>query len=307
MSGCCCSDVTEEEQSLNPSSHTDERQPVRKQPMSQKYITGKHETRNHESHELSTLKDRKDILTKQLQDLQSRSNKQNERLSAAASAKLTDENPNIADLSDMNRPTKISEQFAEIYDNEWTDAFEALTNTEEGNKPEEEACKSLLHILTTIYSKCYEKSKEGLQEMTKSLVSFNGMDIPSKELLKMLKDDRKKNYSYTINKLREEIASSLQDIIKEQDEFFIPKFIEKCTTVCWLMAIQDPPVSMDVETDRHDEELDTDKYKHYTQSGRVIDYIVWPVLYLYEGGNILNKGIAQGKKSEKNDVIITHF
>ena len=33
-------------------------------------------------------------------------------------------NPNIVDLSDNNRPTKLAEVFGEIYDNEWTDASE---------------------------------------------------------------------------------------------------------------------------------------------------------------------------------------
>ena len=38
---------------------------------------------------------------------------------------MTD-NPNIADLSDSNRPTKLAESFSELYDNEWTNAFEEL-------------------------------------------------------------------------------------------------------------------------------------------------------------------------------------
>ncbi|XP_060601848.1 uncharacterized protein LOC132755070 [Ruditapes philippinarum] len=35
-------------------------------------------------------------------------------------------NPAIFDLSDPNRPTKLAEYYSELYDNEWTDAFEAL-------------------------------------------------------------------------------------------------------------------------------------------------------------------------------------
>ena len=38
------------------------------------------------------------------------------------------DNPNITDLSDENRPTKLSEKFSELYDNEWTDAFEEAEN-----------------------------------------------------------------------------------------------------------------------------------------------------------------------------------
>lgn len=37
------------------------------------------------------------------------------------------DNPNIADLSDENRPTKLGEMYSELYDNEWTDAIEGLT------------------------------------------------------------------------------------------------------------------------------------------------------------------------------------
>jgi len=44
--------------------------------------------------------------------------------------KLTDNNPNVADLSDLNRPTKLGERYTELYDNQWTDAFDVLaTNT----------------------------------------------------------------------------------------------------------------------------------------------------------------------------------
>ena len=41
-------------------------------------------------------------------------------------AELRAGNPNIADLSDPNRPTKIAEAFKELYDNEWTNAFEEM-------------------------------------------------------------------------------------------------------------------------------------------------------------------------------------
>ncbi|XP_052794368.1 uncharacterized protein LOC128227668 [Mya arenaria] len=49
------------------------------------------------------------------------------RLSKLAGEKLTKDNPNITDLSDPNRPTKLGEIYSELYDNEWTDAYEGLT------------------------------------------------------------------------------------------------------------------------------------------------------------------------------------
>ena len=58
--------------------------------------------------------------------------------------RLTDNNPNITDLSDRNRPTKIAEKCAELYDNQWTDAFDVL---ESHFDTEEAVIEVLLHIL----------------------------------------------------------------------------------------------------------------------------------------------------------------
>jgi hypothetical protein len=69
-----------------------------------------------------------------------------------ASANLTDGNPNIADLSDENRPTRLAEQFSELYDNEWTDAFGLLTLP--GKVTEKEACTILLNMLY-VSNTCY--------------------------------------------------------------------------------------------------------------------------------------------------------
>lgn len=60
--------------------------------------------------------------------------------------KLTDNNPNIADLSDKNRPTKLAERYSELYDNQWTDAFEVLFSGDE-----KETVASLLRLFYVSY------------------------------------------------------------------------------------------------------------------------------------------------------------
>ena len=42
------------------------------------------------------------------------------------SSRLTDNNPNIANMSDEYRPTKLAEMYNELYDNEWTTAYTAM-------------------------------------------------------------------------------------------------------------------------------------------------------------------------------------
>lgn len=66
------------------------------------------------------------------------------RLSELAGRKLLDNNPNIADLSTEIRPTKIGENFMQVYDNEWTDAFEELAQNGQDDK---QCIDTLLKIL----------------------------------------------------------------------------------------------------------------------------------------------------------------
>ena len=68
------------------------------------------------------------------------------------------------------------------------------------------------------------------------------------------------------------------------------------------MVVQDPPVFVDINIDRHDEKFDSNKLKAYTKSGIYIDYIVWPPLYLHEDGNLLFKGIAQCKEESNYNI-----
>ena len=59
---------------------------------------------------------------------------------------MKDGNPYIADLSDKNRPTKVADTYSELYDNEWTDAFDVLQTTAY-RKEEKDIARQLLDIL----------------------------------------------------------------------------------------------------------------------------------------------------------------
>lgn len=43
--------------------------------------------------------------------------------------KLRKNNPAITNLNDPNRPMKLGDQFSELYENEWTDAFTDIGST----------------------------------------------------------------------------------------------------------------------------------------------------------------------------------
>ena len=62
--------------------------------------------------------------------------------------KLTDGNAAIADLSDSNRPNKIGERYGELYDNQWTDAYEIFSKEYD----EKKTVAKLIQILVVSFS-----------------------------------------------------------------------------------------------------------------------------------------------------------
>ena len=66
----------------------------------------------------------------------------------------------------------------------------------------------------------------------------------------------------------------------------------KCTELCWLMGVQDPPMAISSALgpdNRHDKT----KYREYTKSGQYVEYVVWPCVLIQDGGHLMSKGIAQ--------------
>lgn len=69
------------------------------------------------------------------------------RLSELMGDKLRDKNPAITNLNDPNRPLKIGEQYNEVYENEWTDAYSTMLDQESLTLTEKEIISILLDIL----------------------------------------------------------------------------------------------------------------------------------------------------------------
>lgn len=103
------------------------------------------------------------------------------RLSSIASAKLTYNNPNIADLSDRNRPQKLGEMFGELYDNEWTDTVDRLTEIMEEKKA--------IILLRDVLQYIYEKTKKASEDQYRNLQNA---------LFQVVFENKNGNYCYFI-------------------------------------------------------------------------------------------------------------
>ncbi|XP_053398956.1 myosin heavy chain, striated muscle-like isoform X2 [Mercenaria mercenaria] len=374
------------------------------------------------------------------------------RLSKCAGDNLTYQNPSIADLSDEKRPTKLAEEFSELYDNEWTDAFEeANIENEQGitafmlqllkranelcNEVSENHAESIKQSFSSITVKSHvpkghlngrmslntqpnpgtssktgpDVAQETLLEAVKDLgkpqngseneeagssewndntltetagrgveivqgpalpqnikpnvdlaprfvadmdgniveIKTNNRDIdtannteslkgsgenerreeivtsnaqsqernddeePKRKRMKLESDFEllRKEQKKTIMEARkffelqlsEEVERAGSDIIvqelgiDQQKQGTVVSYIKKCMNICWSMCRHEPPVYVEFIDVGDNIPFDTNKYKPYTKSGKLLDYIVWPAVYLHKDGPMLAKGVAQGK------------
>ncbi|WAQ98518.1 hypothetical protein MAR_022891 [Mya arenaria] len=77
----------------------------------------------------------------------------------------------------------------------------------------------------------------------------------------------------------------------------IRNYISKCSLFCWTARSHNPPIYVDFMEVTENMRFDMSVYKPYTKAGPLVDYIVWPPIYLHKGGPMLSKGVAQGKKT----------
>jgi hypothetical protein len=69
-------------------------------------------------------------------------------------------------------------------------------------------------------------------------------------------------------------------------------YFNRCVYLTWLMVVQNPPMYMDEGPDRRSY-IKREMYQEFTKKGSIIDYCVWPVLYLEKDGPLGTKGIVQ--------------
>ncbi|KAK3100738.1 hypothetical protein FSP39_024450 [Pinctada imbricata] len=226
-----------------------------------------------------------------------------ERLSSLAANALQDSNPSITNLGDPNRPTKIAEYFAELYDNEWTNAFETLTTS--FYMEEKSAITCLLDIARECYDFCKSLADGQLQDIYKVLFMLYKDDSSASSILKEKIYGLSKQELKTLRDIRRSIApkaqSSVFKILHDDDGRTsvtnerlrsCGPYIEKCVELCWLMQVQDPPLHLNW-TVQSGGKVDVSMYRFYTQSGTYVEYLVWPSLHLFKDGHLLSKGVVQ--------------
>ncbi|XP_021360238.1 uncharacterized protein LOC110454831 isoform X2 [Mizuhopecten yessoensis] len=226
------------------------------------------------------------------------------RLSTLASAKLSDNNPDITDLSDMNRPQKIAEKYSELYDNEWTDAYEYLTaNGQDHQKTVADLlnvlkgcfqyCKTVgrrqyEHLLVMACSPSFEQKDQGLGAVGNAqAVQTYGQTITQKVI-----ELRKVAFQHSLNTIKQAYQTDRGRDIDQSTSQEISIYMDKCLDVSWLACIQDPPLEIVSDFPPYSR-VDLNIVRKYTKSGEFVEYVIWPALLLSNNGGLLSKGVVQ--------------
>ncbi|XP_048772667.1 uncharacterized protein LOC125678326 isoform X2 [Ostrea edulis] len=222
-------------------------------------------------------------------------------LSEVAGVRMTENNPSIADLSDVNRPINLGEEFSEIYDNEYTEMFLNLKKVHGDNK-NYDVHGVMLKTAERCNSICRDWEKK---QFAKILTVFQLKDVKDrnslpKGVVKHIKDLRISLLKNEQSHLEKEFYESLKTEGKQSLEINygddnVKKYISHCLSFFWRACIQTPPLYFDFNVQKGTP-FDSAVHRKCTVNGPNVDYTVWPVVYLHERGPVLVKGIVQCQK-----------
>lgn len=183
---------------------------------------------------------------------------------------------------------------SELYDNQWTDAFDAL---EKKYTSDLEIISALLASLMSAYQECYKLANVNFFETVQSAIecprkAFKPSPLKlgmSQQLMKEIKEFRKLQALKVVDEIKAMILPRLR--LHEYRSADINSYLSMCIEIGWLMVVQDPPLEL---LEDAPDRFDTTTFKDYTRRGRYTEFVVWPALLLHKNGPLLAKGVAQG-------------
>ncbi|WAR00579.1 hypothetical protein MAR_024951, partial [Mya arenaria] len=214
---------------------------------------------------------------------------------------LYGKNADIPDLSDPNRAIKLCERFSQLYDDEWTDAFDDMLKNENIKVSQKDATVFLIEILQKAFDFCETTAYNHFERLKEVVFSPFGKSDTKARLKsreeRRLKETRRQIAAYdgVIDEIKKGFISTLTDPkIKEYVRITKP-FLELSVEICWMMVLHEPPLYMDMSV-RIGEPFDTNKYTSNTASGKTVEFLVWPPLFNGKGGGLLSKGVVSTQK-----------
>ncbi|KAK3100272.1 hypothetical protein FSP39_017277 [Pinctada imbricata] len=244
-----------------------------------------------------------DFQQNQIQDLTT-------RLSKFATQQLTQGNPNIADLSDRNRPTNIGEKFGQVFDEEWSEAYDVLKGV---CRNDLDIMQTLIQLIQSCYAFCQEiaaQQQKTMEDQLQATIWTPMAKVSGKTTLSRKQSIGADALSTITEKYAREYrkaagACSVEGVTKlyreQRLEADVPKlkrdaksmkkisdYTDKLIEYTWYMVIQDPP--MVLQFIKKGEKISQQQYTYHEKKGMTAEMCVWPALFLYDGGPVVKKG-----------------
>lgn len=239
------------------------------------------------------------------------------RLSKLAGDKMAADNPDLTDLSDPYRPTKLVELFKQVYDDDWSHAFEDLERTRLPERKIIGILEKILKDAELFCEKAAEQQIEGMvcdsMYMVENLIrpkfknNSNADPVTSTNAYELSNREEKTIRTY-INLLRKALARTsvtgltqifanchLKNLVKPDITPCngINNFVKKIIDLLWMMKIQE--VQMVLLWPKENDKFDKNMFTEYTRTGDIIEYTVWPGVLLFKNGSLMSKGVVQCK------------
>ncbi|XP_045204527.2 uncharacterized protein LOC123557241 [Mercenaria mercenaria] len=229
------------------------------------------------------------------------------QLSQLASERLR--NGKATDLEDVTSPKHVADMFTDLYNREWTAAYEELQQI---YRDPTETIQHLTKITKSAYDYCEKTAERQMVNIlmhTENEMLYPNISQQSRAALEaQVRPDRHliaivRESDAVLRDFRKYAAvASLpvvkwlfyEDVLKTIHPAQRPTnsqvaFIDRCIEVCWMMCIQATPMHLEFcnKGDRP-----TSIFKPFTRSGNAVQNCVWPALFLHKDGPLMEKGVA---------------
>ncbi|VDI41420.1 Hypothetical predicted protein [Mytilus galloprovincialis] len=216
-------------------------------------------------------------------------------LSSIGSARSRD-----VEYDEQVMPKQIIEMFGKLYEEEWRQTLDKLSITGRWQ------AHIVIKHLFLVNQNCYKTCQRISDNQTKDLMSALFVDAEDSKRhtaeIKQVREFRKSTSTMCAVNLQKMIvekpefqANLLKWDQKDYDllsEILNTPYFNRCVYLSWLMVVQNPPMYIDEGPVRRSY-INRDVYHEFTKKGSIIDYCVWPALYVEKGGPLGTKGIVQ--------------
>ena len=238
------------------------------------------------------------------------------RLSGIASQQLADGDPGFTDLGDKNRPQKLGEKFAELFDESWASAYESLKpknlepDADDDDETDEKTVDVLQQVVKVIYEFCQKVAEDQNTRIVAGMIppiidplNFAGksevkmaVELPT-EYVKTKTDQLAKQYrklvaAATINVLNKEILENKlkAKLLAEPVSKDVEAYVRQCIDLIWYMCIQQPP--MEIMWAKPGEKFNREVFRFSGKKGKKFKMTVWPAVFLHKEGPLVAPGYA---------------